>query len=454
MTPFSPGAAARTTAALFFLAAACPAQLPPPPAPVAVPRAGKFYADPVTGARVWTVTDDALCPRGAHHYYSYLSPWNADGSHLLVECVGWSRDSSNLLLVRNSDLKVLGDALRSAPDGFNRQRVFWSWKDAAQFYAYRGQEVWRWDPFARKGAAVFRAAGQRAWPKNVGAVRLAYVSFDDRMLLLELQGAHPARPNASPWDVLALATYDLEQGRVTGLLDVSRFSHYDEAVFTKDGHVWVRASDEKGVPASYRYAADFSGRIRVAEGGHHAHGLLPSGIPVAVKEASNRDCPAGSPSGNPADAEYPQKGWKPTAVLLDERVDTTGAGRNDPLRSILLPLGCQVPGQHQFSHFSWNHSGRDFFFVSTGSYGDATRDPLANAIVEVRLRIGPEGRVQSDQLRVLAPHRSASDQGYYAQPRVACNQQGTRCLFSSTMSVGTTRREGPAQLYAVDASRP
>ncbi len=408
-----------------------------------VPQAGQSFVDPSTGNRVWRVTDENLCPGGGKHFYSYWPVWNADGAYLLVRCEGWSRRGSNALLIRDSDLKVQGDALRGAPD-LDVGRLFWSWTDPRAFYGYRGQEVWRWDPFRRKGQRVFRLDELRVGEKLVQSVRLAYVSFDDRYLLLEMQAQ----------GVIGLAVYDLVDHKIVGLLDLSTFSNYDEAVFTRDNQVWVAAST-KGQQHSYRYSRDFAARVRVSEAGHHAHGLLPDNTPVAVRAASNRNCLPGSRSGNPRDPQYPTDAWKPTAVILDERVDTarradgSSTGRDDPLRSILFQIGCAVPGRHNFDHFSWNNRQRDTFFISTWTYGPAQDDPLANAILRVRLRFDSGGRIVGDDIDVLARHGSHEKMGYWAQPRVSCNQQGTRCLFASSMAVPANKERVP-QLYIVD----
>ncbi|MBI1749142.1 MAG: hypothetical protein HY234_02575 [Acidobacteria bacterium] len=421
---------------------------------ITLPAVGGSYVDPSTGNRIWRVSDRGLCTRGAKHYYSYWPVWNADGSHLLVECQGWlgSRDSSTILLVRDKDLKVVGDALGSARS-FNKGHLFWSWKDPQAFYAFRDSEVWKWNPFSGKGSRIASLDNLKVGESSVRSIVLAYVSFDDRYLLLELQGPNLRRQKPNPHDTLGLLTYDMQAGKVAGLLDITTWRFYDEAVFTKDNHVWVRMTDDAGAPQSLRFSLDFSERNRVAEGGHHAHGILPDGSPVAVKEASNRDCPPGSPSGNPNDKEYPAKGWKPTAVLLDPRVDTAGAERNAPIASILFKLGCQIKGQHEFSHFSWNNSQPDVFFGETWSYGSAEGNPIADAIIRVRLKFDGGGKISGDEIDVLAHHRSDKRHGYWATPRVSCNQQGTRCLFASAMSNGANDSDGGPNLYIVDVPK-
>ncbi len=422
------------------------------PSPIKVPVRGGSYTDPLSRNRVWRVTDAAVCPGGAHHAYSFWPVWNQDGSHLLVECVGWKggRENSTALLVRDRDLKILGDALEGAPGGIYRGRLFWMWKDAQTFLADHGLELWRWDPFQKKGRMVQRFTGMKVGRAAVRHVRLAYVSFDDRYALVELQGQHPSRKRASEWDVLGLATLDLHTERIAGVLDVSGFVYFDEAVFTRDNHVWVVADVGRQHTESLRYALDFSKHIRVVEAGHHAHGMLPDGTPVAVKEAGNRDCPGGSVSGNPRDPEYPAQGWKPTAVLVDETVDTTGGNRGTPLPNELLKLGCAIPGQHHLAHFSWNHPRGDLFFLSSDSYGGFETDRLAHGIFRVRLLFDAAGRVRGDEFDLLAQHRSDKKAGYWAQPRASCNQQATRCLFASTMSAGTDNPRRQAHLFIVD----
>ncbi len=428
---------------------------PSPPAPVSIPPVGQFYLDPATGRRVWTVTDSRLCPAGARHYYSYWPVWSADGQYLVVDCLGGRGRGPRTLLLRDEGLKVVGDALRGAPPGLSGARVFWSWVQPHLLYGTHRNEIWTIDPVQRKAKSISRVESLRVGRLEPHAMRLAYVSFDDRYALLELQGLNPrraGRPRPNRFEVIALLTLDLHTGAVVGTLDLTGFEFYDEAVFTKDNSIWLEAGENKDLHSSYRYSLDFSSRIRVAESGHHAHGILPDGSPVAVKAGSNRDCPRGSPSGNPRARDYPEKGWKPTAILMDPTVDTTGTTRNAPLASELFKLGCQVPGAHHFGHFSWNNTQRDSFYISTLSYSGFDTDPLAYAIVRVQLRFNAAGKVDGDTIEVLAHHRSDDKGGYWAQPRVSCNQQGTRCLFASTMSVATDAPDRRSHLYVVDVA--
>lgn len=267
-----------------------------------------------------------------------------------------------------------------------------------------------------------------------GDARLAYVSFDDRYFLLEVFTNGP----------LCLIVYDRMADAVLGGLDTGQFVFYDEAVFTRDNFPWVRATDAIG-PQSFRYTRDFSVRTRPIEGHHHAHGFLPNGVAVGMFEASNRNCPPGSASGVPGST------WKPTAVIVNELIDTTGAGQNqEPLASVLLKLGCKIPGQHEFSHPSWNNTHTDRLFSESWSYSGGATDPIADSILRIRFVLDPMGFPIDDQIDIIARHRSEKRFGYFALPRVSCNQQGTRCAFSSSMTVGTTSLNSTPNLYVVN----
>ena len=407
--------------------------------PVTLPERGDFYRDPATKNRVWRVTDEKLCPGGAKHYYSYVPVWNQTGTHLVVACL---RGQSVVpLLMDAKSFEVVGDAGRGAP-GLNAERLTWSWKDPNLLYGFNESEVWQVNPFTRKGKRIFSLRSPVLKDRTLRALRLAYISFDDRLALVELQGPVPERGDRNPWNVVGLATVEIATGKIVGQMEVVGMG-YDEAVFTKDNRVWLVTRED-----SYRYEPDFSKRIRVANHGHHAHGLLPNGTPVAVKEASDRACPPGTVSGNPADKDYPRGGWKPTATLLNQLVESKGTPKTPPIESEIFMVGCNVPGLHNYSHFSWNHEQRDRFFLSSGSYGNAPADPTAHAILRVRLEFSGD-RVASDSIDVLAHHRTRGN-NYWASPRPSCNMQATRCLFASTMSVQVTNAPGSVQLYVVD----
>ena len=76
--------------------------------------------------------------------------------------------------------------------------------------------------------------------------------------------------------------------------------------------------------------------------------------------------------------------------------------------------------------------------------------PLAHAIVRIHLRFDAAGKIVGDEPEILAHHRSEDRHGYYASPRVSCNQQGTRCLFASSMTVATDNTRPQPHLYVVD----
>jgi hypothetical protein len=425
-----------TTTNLITLAGSAPA-----PPPINVPAAGGCYIDPVTGNRVCRVTDRAVCPNGAFHFYSYWPVWNANSSHLIVDCGGFQGQVSTALLVRNSDLAVLGNAMQGANPGPNStQQLFWSWTDPNLLFYVNGAAVYGWNPFTRTGGQIANFQGVMAGGVSTTSIRLAYVSFDDRYLLVELYGSGGQ---------FGLATFDrmAAPGSQIRTLDTrSIYSFFDEAVLTKDNHVWV-VGDEGGTQSfsSRRYTIDFSSFIRVSDHGHHAHGILNVGpalnVPIALKAASNRDCPPGSAAG------VPGSGWRPTAQMLDERVATPSTS-TDPFPGEVLRLGCAIPGQHDFAHFSWNNTHTDRFFVSMETYSAPGTDPLANTIARVNI-IHAAGRFQ-DLWTIVIPHRSNKNLGYYALPRASCNVQGTRCLFSSSMTVQTNKTTNDIDLYVVD----
>ncbi len=410
---------------------------------VTVPAARGSYIDPVTGNRVHAVTDDVLCRGGSRHFYSFWPIWNQSGTHFIIQCLNWSGNSvaQTALLIRDSDLTVVGDALQGAPPGMNTLQLFWSWTNPNVFYGFAGTRLLNWDPFNRVGGTLFDFATVPVSGTLPQRARLAYVSFDDRYFLMELLDGS--------FNILGLAVWDRQAApgsQIVGTIDLRVFPFYDQAEFTKSNSVWVVLNPGPALE-SRRYPRDFSTFVRPSEHGHHAFGLLRDGTPVAVKSASNRECPAGSLAGNPAGV-----GWKPTALMMDERINSPNIANSfNPLPSEVRRIACGTPGQHDLGHFSWNNTQSDFFFISTGAYSPAGTDPIADSIIQIRLTYNTSNQLINDTAIRLAPHRSEPGKyGYFALPRAACNQQGTRCIFSSSMTVNTNKTTPSLHLYIVD----
>jgi hypothetical protein len=412
---------------------------PPLPPAVATPAAGQCYTDPVTGNQVCRVTDRTICRAGGRHYYSYWPIFNSTGTHLIVNCGNWVggsgfASSANALLIRESDLAILGDAFAGAPSGMDTSRAFWSYNNPNLFYNYSGLRLYKWDPINRSisqaNALIKDFTGTSVGGRTAQSIRLAYVSFDDRYFLVELLASG---------STFGLAVFDSVANTVS-TLDLTQFSFYDEAVLTKNNRVWVVTGTD-----SFSYTIDFSSRVRVSEAGHHAHGMLGNGTAVAVKSSSNRSCPASSAAGVPGSS------WKPTALLLNNLIDTTGAGANqDPLASQVFKVACTVPGQHELGHFSWFNTSTDRFFISTSGYSGFGPDPIANGVVkDVLTQFDSAGNPTVDAPQLLVHHRSDKAYGYFALPRASCNKQGTRCVFASTFTVQTDNLDPQDHIYLV-----
>jgi len=294
------------------------------------------------------------------------------------------------------------------------------------------------NPFNRTSTRLFNFSGVTVNGTQTVHVRLAYVSQDDRYFLIELEDAS--------FNIFAVAIFDRQApaGSQLTILDIRFYLLYDEGVITKGNRVWLIGDVGAGL-VSRSYTLNLSTFVTVSDHGHHAHGLLPGNAPTTVKEASNRECLGAALAGNPAG-----QGWKPTALLLNELVNSPNLAAN-PLAAELFRLGCQVPGQHAFSHYSWNNQQTDRFFVSSLAYSPPGTDSLANAILRFRLTFNASNQVIADTIDVLALHRSEPSRfGYFALPRASCNQQGTRCIFSSSMTVNTNKTSAALHLYIVD----
>lgn len=408
---------------------------PPAPAPINVPAAGGCFIDPVTGNRICRVTDRALCNREGQHYYSYWPVWNSTGSHFVIECNGWVGTggvSNTALLFRDSDLANLGDflALANAPGSINTSRIFPSWTNPNKFYGY-GQgsndgQIWEMDPFARTSTMLKNFNGTSLGGRTVSQMVLAYVSYDDRYFLLEpFSGGQ--NYGIAVWDRVTNTTTFIGLNQACA----GPCNFYDESIFMQDNRVWVIGSDSSGTFHSWVYPRDFSSIHLTTEHGHHAQGMLPNGTPVAVK-ATNSQCPPGSAAGNPSGS------FRPSGTVLNQN---TGVE--------LQQLACNITGFHEFDHYSWNSTTlRDRFFISTS--GSDPTGPIRDAIIRVRLQFGTTGNVTGHVIDVVGYHRSEKRFGYSGLPRVSCNQQGTRCLFNSTMTLNTTNTDPQSHVYVID----
>ncbi len=418
---------------------------PPPPPLITLPPRRGSYLDPQTGNRVYVVTDNSLCRGGAKHFYSYWPVFSSDNTHLILECLSWvgSTAASNALLLQNdpggpNDLVVVGDALQGT-SGMSPFELFWAWTNPQLVYGYANTVVRQWNPFTRQAVDLLDVSTIQAFGVTPSRMRMTYVSFDDRYFCLELM--------TPTFTVYALAVWDRVANQIVGLLDL-RNVFYDEAIFTKGGRVWVILDPGTGLE-SRSYTRDFSSFVRPSSRGHHAHGLLPGGRQVTVRESSDHDCPAGSTSGYPAG-----QGWQPTAGVIDETINSPSiAVTTYPWAAEIFWIGCKIAGRHTFAHYSWNNVQTDRMFISSQTYGPTGTDPLADSLLRIRFQFNPTNNNQiiSDQIDILATHRSEPGRfGYFAFPRMTCNQQGTRCLFASSMSVNTSSTTSNIHLYIVD----
>lgn len=400
---------------------------PPLPPFVNMPAAGGSYVDPVSGNRVHRITDRALCQRGGFHYYSYWPVWNSTGSHLIVECQGWVNGggaNKNALLIRDSDLTVVGDALQGIAPSVQPSRLFWAWTNPNLLFTYgtgsQTSRIFEINPFAHTITLIKNFAGMQFFGRTVnGDARLAYVSFDDRYFLVELFTTGP----------LVLAVYDRQTDTVVGALDTAQFGFYDEAVFSKDNAVWVKVVNGSSSEGR-RYPLSLAAPIAINEGGHHAHGLLANGTPVSV-QATNAQCPPGSPAGNLNNS------FRPTSQVMNE---ITGQR--------IIILACNIVGFHEFAHYTWNSFSTDTYFVET--WGQTPIGPIDDAIDRVRLVYDASNNLIGSQLDFLAHHRTRKVDGYGASPRVTCNQQSRRCLWASSMAIQTNKIELTPDLFVVD----
>lgn len=421
--------------------------------PPAAHRAGQtagYFVDPVTGHRVYRLSDPSLCPGGGRHFYSYTNQFSAAGN-IVFTCLTRSGVTHP---VYGPDFRlVTEDAARAAGyAGGELGEVQWS-QSREVLFARAGNSIVELDPFHRKKRVVvdfIRQISQvRLWNGSEIPVRhitALSVGPGDRLLVhLQCRRGDPGCPG--DWSVIGVATFDPATGKHASMAvpHASGAGYFDEAQWTQnpEGRVLLTYANRPAWIAT----ADLSSFTQVED--NHGHPGYVAGSDGHSYRVSVKNDTVRNPDGTFRVGQVGCKDesgrlmnpWRPEYALYD---DVTG-------RRALI-FGCELgrdPDLHP-EHFARSIGTRDVF-ASSGK-----------AIVRFTLqRSGGAARVSSE---LIAYTRTDSQRcGYWAQSRAAMDHTGTRFLFDSSMnhprwpareSDGSLKSDCRTDVYVVVANSP
>jgi hypothetical protein len=365
-------------------------------------KAGSF-TDPITKNRVFRLSDRELCPGGGTHLYSWGTPFSAQG-RMVVNCDQGSNAPTTYVLYDRDFTLVEVDAARATKAPINIRSLQWS-HEKEVLYGAVGPKVLRVDPIAKQSSvyADFSGMGARS-------IRDLWVGPSDRILVtLQAPGG---------WNVFAVAYFD-STNRKYGVWDLSKDPNgraFHQATFTEnpEGRVVIVYNKTQRI-----FDLAFESSVEFADTSHLGFLSLSNGKYGIVKNH-------GACSGVGF--------WKWQYALVD---DVTG--------DVLAMFGCDVPGQHEWAHWSRSIKLKDVFSVTTDRYTfppSRERQPTYESVLLAKV-VYQNNAPRTVQVTPIAYHRSAAGArakalgrhcGYWAWPRGSLDHTGTRVLFDSTMS--------------------
>jgi hypothetical protein len=438
--------------------------------------AGSF-TDPITRNEVYRLSDRALCPHGADHFYSYTSQFSAQG-RMVFDCFSdpasrWATTHP----IYDSDFRLLDLDAALAAGYVNKfgkamplKMVQWS-HEREVLFGQSGFQIVELDPFARKSRVfadfsvirevVISPDGARI---PVRTAKELSVGPGDR-LMVHLQCRKQDAECPQDWLVVGIGVFDPATGKYS-VLGVpvpgdKAPAGFDEGQWTMDpaGRLMVVYGNAPG----YLYNADLSSRVKVEDNHGHRGYFCGSNGHCYMVRVINDDLPQGRVGqiGCRDSAGKMQIPWRSESGLYD---DKTGKR--------VLVFGCDIPGQNAWQHFATSLGARDVFGISAERF---TFPPSLEKFVptdEAILRAvvsysgGEPSRVD---LHPVAYHRSATGPrsklmgrlcDYWAQPRVVGDSTGNRFLFESTVShpewpateAGTVKTDCITDVYVAEYS--
>ena len=405
-----------------------------------------FFVDPITGYKVYRLSDGNLCPSGATHFYSYSNQFSPQG-RMVFDCMQ-GRGAPTIYPIYGPDFRLEYDdaiaAARVPGRGDSLRNLQWS-QMREVLYATTGGGVVELDPIAGKTRVVVNFIerlrgfalpnGQKLLISGLDALSVG--PGDKMMVHLLCRYASPGCPADNA--VIGIGVFDPATGQAHALyVPVPG----DRAPDGFDEGQWSQNPKGRliliyGDAPNFSYNADLSARVQIDDNHGHPGYFCGSNGRCYMVRAKSDTLPNGQvgqidctdPHGGIAQSR------KPEFALYD---DETG-------KRVLIS-GCDLPGQNPFGHFARSPGAKDVFGVSTDRFtfdpSLAKFYPTDEAILRAEVEYAG-GNPVGVRVTPVAYHRSASSDrakrmgrqcGYWANPRLVMDFTGTRFMFDSTMS--------------------
>lgn len=405
-----------------------------------------FFIDPITGNRVYRLSDGHLCPSGGQHFYSYTNQFSPQG-RMVFDCMQ-GRGAPAIYPIYGPDFKLeyddVLDAARAPGPGGSFHDVQWS-QEREVLYARTGGMVVELDPVARHTRVVVNfvdrlhgfifANGKKL---DISGVKDLSVGPGDRLMVhLQCRYSSPGCP--ADYAVIGIGVFDPATGQARALYvpvpGDKAPAGFDEAQWSQNprGRLIVVYGDAP----NFSYSADLSSRVQFEDNhGHRGYFCGSNGrcYMARVKDDTLANGRVGQIGCKNSDGTVAQP-WKPEYALYD---DETGK------RALIF--GCDLPGQNAWQHISRALGGKDVFGISSERFTFRpslerfvpTDEAIVRGVAEYT-----NGQPSRVRLEPVAYHRSAvgplaklmgRECGYWATPRVVADVTGQRFLFESTMS--------------------
>lgn len=386
-----------------------------------------FFVDPATGNRVYRLSDSALCPHGAHHFYSYANQFSAQGK-MVFNCA-FRAANKNLIAypIYGPDFTLLVEDAASAARAGKQELGELQWSQTREvLFARRGSQVLELDPFghstkvvadfAKNLRSVTMPSGEKS---DISVIRALSVGPGDRLMVhLVCRGSGDnCRGDRA---LVGVGTFDPATGKYAAspVPHVEETGKFDEAQWSQNpaGRVMFIYANRP----TWSAAADLTDFVKFEDNhGHPGYFLGSNGR--SYRGTIKNDTvskPDGTFRGVGQIGCADEKGkmiqpWRPEYGLYD---DVTG-------KRVLI-FGCEMTRASNLlpEHFSRSIGVKDIF---AGSGNVITR-----FVVEyengapAHVRVTPVAHTRS----------SIRGCGYWAQPRAAMDHTGTRFLFDSSAS--------------------
>lgn len=418
----------------------------PPTARQIGSSAGSFV-DPVTGNKVYRLSDRALCPKGATHFYSYSNQFSARGL-LVFDCL---RPNAVVHPVYDQDFRLRWADVAAAAryvDSYGTPQplvmVQWS-QEREVLFGEAGLKIVELDPFGGKNRIFADFSVIKEVVRSSDGARIPVRTANElsvgpgERLMVHLRCRKPDPQCPKDWDVVGIGVYDPATGKYAAMyvpVPGDRApTGFDEGQWSQNpqGRLIVVYEDAP----NFSYSADLSSRVQFDDNhGHRGFFCGSNGRCYAVRQISDR-LPRGGVGQigcrkSNGELDLP---WKQESALYD---DETGKR--------VLVFGCDLPGQAPWQHFSRSPGGKDVFGISSLRFTFKPSlerlFPTDEAILRAKVEYA-EGQPASVHIDPVAYHRSAEgpraklmgrECGYWAQPRMVMDFTGTRFMFDSTMS--------------------